>query len=209
MLTILKRTLVFLPVAFVIMMIGLKASAVQPTKITPVDTSTSWKQSNANDGVTLNKRHTKPIRVRIGMKLTPITRIVTNVKNGQKTKFVSEQTLRHTLRARLERTNHFYIGDYHVETKPLKWTRKTKQYTVRLNMYRRYGSFGQLEEKIGHVDVAGVLVRQNDGLFIQKGVSSKRMRNKLGHPVLDLAAGYGTPKAPMISKKSKTTRRKL
>ena len=98
--------------------------------------------------------------------------------------------MRHTLRARLNKVNHFFVGDFHVETRPQSWVKQSRRYKIKLTVYRRYGAFGQLEENIGSVDLAGVLEEQDQNVFILYGSTAKRLRNKFGQPVLDLVAGY-------------------
>ena len=133
-------------------------------------------------------------RVRIGVKLTPF-QLKAGTKNAKKPQFVKAQTVRQTLRARIDRENHFFVGDWHIQTKPVTWVKRSRSFTVRMDVYRRYGAFGQLEEKVGSLDVKGVLHRQDSNLYVLKGASRKRFRNKFGHPILDLVAGSGKVEA--------------
>jgi hypothetical protein len=136
----------------------------------------------------------QPAKVRIGLRLTSFEKIVARGEGGAtETRFVPMEPLRHVLRARLNKMNHFYVGDWHVQTEPTKWVRKTRAYEVRLSIYRRYGAFGQLEEQVGTVDLAGVLTPQPENVFVLNGVARQRLRNRFGQPVLDVVAGYGGP----------------
>jgi hypothetical protein len=140
---------------------------------------------------------TQPAKVRIGLRLTPFEKIVARGEGGATEKrFVPIEPLRHVLRARLNKVNHFYVGDWHVQTEPTKWVRKTRAYEVRLSIYRRYGAFGQLEEQVGTVDLAGMLTQQPENVFVLNGVARKRLRDRFGQPVLDVVAGYGGPESP-------------
>ena len=133
----------------------------------------------------------EPARVRIGLRLTPFAKVTTVGLNGTpSSKFVTVEPLRHTLRARLNQTNHFYVDTWHVETVPQRFNRQTRQYEVRLGFYRRYGAFGQLEEKVGSVDLAGNLSENTGSVYVLVGVARARLRDQLGQPVLDVVAGF-------------------
>ena len=135
-----------------------------------------------------------PPRVRIGLRLTPFKKVVTRARDGRsETRFIPAEPLRHTLRARLNKTNHFFVGEWHIETVPTRWVRKSRRYEVKLNIYRRYGAFGQLEETLGSVDLAGVLEEQDANLFVLLGVARKRLRDKFLSPSLDVVAGFARP----------------
>jgi hypothetical protein len=153
---------------------------------------TRWRQPSPQDTSEVTKKKPKkaPARVRIGLRLTPFRKMVTGEKRKTKTQFVPDKTLRHTLRARLNKVNHFFVGDFHVETRPQSWVKQSRRYSILLTVYRRYGSFGQLEENIGNIELSGVLEEQDQNVFILYGSSAKRMRDKFGNPVLDLVAGY-------------------
>ena len=154
---------------------------------------TRWQTPSNQDTsrITLQPKKAKaPARVRLGLKLTPFHKVVNIIKGKKHAQFVPDNVLRHTLRARLNKINHFFVSDFHIETKPLKWIKKNRRYKLRLTIYRRFGSFGQLEEKIGSMDLAGVLEEQDQNIFILYGSAAKRLRDKFGHPVLDIVAGF-------------------
>ena len=132
-----------------------------------------------------------PARVRIGLKLAAFKKKPIRQKTGPtQFQFVQLSPLRHTLRARMNRVNHFFVGSYHIETKPLKWVRQSRRYAVKLKIYRRYGAFGQLEEYLGDVDVNGVLKEHQGRVYNLYGSAHKRFRNKWDQPILDVVAGY-------------------
>jgi hypothetical protein len=130
-----------------------------------------------------------PARVRIGIKMSDFKK-VRQIQGGKgKTQYLVNRTVNHTLRARIDTMNHFFFEDFHVETKPIKWIRKIMEYSVKIRVYQRYGSFGQLEEKLGSLALTGKLTEQDPGIFVLEGVKAKRFRNKFAHPVLDLVVG--------------------
>lgn len=136
-------------------------------------------------------------RVRIGLRLTSFIKVVQRESNGQQsTRFVPAEPIRHTLKARINGINHFFVSDWHIETKPLKWIKKTGRYDTRLTFFRRYGAFGQLEESVGSVDLAGTLDLEKDQVYVLIGVVRQRLRDKLGSPYLDVVAGFSPPPPP-------------
>jgi hypothetical protein len=177
-------------------------------------TRSRWIAPEATEAKVLNEKAktTAPAKVRIGLRLTPFNKIVTKARDGQvSTRYIPGEALRHTLRARLNKMNHFFVGEWHLETVPLKWVQKTRRYEVRLNVYRRYGAFGQLEESVGSVDLAGVLDEQKDNVHVLLGVARQRLRDKEGNPYLDVVAGFApgsapAPTGPELSKNDRGTR---
>jgi len=154
------------------------------------ETKSRWMAPQSEQVKTLNQQAAMPARVRIGLRLTPFKKVVTRHADGStETRFIPGEPLRHTLRARLNQGNHFYVGDWHVETIPTKWIQKTRRYEVQLNLYRRYGAFGQLEENVGSVVLSGDLEEQADGVHVLVGVVRQRLRDKFGNPYLDVIAG--------------------
>jgi hypothetical protein len=181
-----------------------QARAQTATALGPEDETASsrWLPLPPEEAKRVNEKAAQPAKVRLGLKLTPFKKVVTRGRDGAaETRYVPVDPLRHTLRARLNETNHFFVGDWHVETVPTKWVKKTRHYEVRLNIYRRYGAFGQLEENVGAVDLAGTLDQQPDNVHVLVGVARQRLRDKLGNPYLDVVAGFAPAKAagPKIS----------
>jgi hypothetical protein len=136
-----------------------------------------------------------PPQVRIGIKITPFRQIVVKSAVSGKDKesevqHVAQEAIRHTLRARLNRVNHFYVNNFHVETRPLKWVKQSRDYTVQLTIYRQFGRNSEVEETIGSMQISGVLEVQTDGIYVLNGAAFKRFRNKFNAPSLDVAAGY-------------------
>lgn len=156
-----------------------------------------WLAPDAASAKQINERSQLPPQVRIGLRLTPFKKVTTSARDGGKeTRFLPAEPLRHTLRARLNKTNHFFVGEWHIETVPMKWINKTRRYEVRLNVFRRYGAFGQLEESLGSIDLAGFLEQQDERLFVLIGAARKRLRDKFQNPSLDIVAGFSAPEKP-------------
>ncbi len=169
-----------------------------------------WIAPQAEAAKSENERNDHPIRVRIGLRLTPFKKVLAKSREGvNETHYVPMEPLRHTLRARLNKANHFFVGDYHVETKPLKWIRKSRRYEVQLDLYRRFGAFGQLEEFVGSVQLNGVLEEQEDKVFVLLGTARQRFRDKFQNPVIDLVAGFqpgvAGPTGPELSQSEATS----
>ncbi len=148
---------------------------------------------------------TPPAKVRIGLRLTPYRKIVSQSPSGEmQVTFRPDKVMKHTLRARIDRANHFYIGDFHIETSPQSLVKKARLYTVRLTVYKRYGAYGKIEEMLGYLDINGKL-KGEKGLFVLHGSNSIRMKNKNGEPVVDVVAGYRKVPSPVNKAWSKKT----
>lgn len=151
----------------------------------------------------VNKEYSKA-KVRIGVKLTTFAKFNIMDKAGKNTvKIMRDDEIKRTLRAKIDRPNHFIINEYHVETVPLKWVRQTMKYAVRLVFSKRYGEYGEVEEHIGSVDLAGHL-EGKDGLYVLKGATAKTFKSDTGDPILRAVIGFGKVKTtkPALSRKS-------
>ncbi|MEZ4743118.1 MAG: hypothetical protein R3B45_11850 [Bdellovibrionota bacterium] len=152
----------------------------------PVDVT----QPNKEEGIAIDQRQSGPAKVRIGLRLTPFRKVVYATKNGQTlTKYRPDPMLARTLRARINKVNHFFFDEFHVETKPLNWSKEKKILKMRLKINRVYGPYGKVEEKLGHIDITGRLTGQ-DGLYVLEGVGRGRFVDKRKNPVVDVVAGY-------------------
>jgi hypothetical protein len=129
-------------------------------------------------------------RVRIPVTLKAWNELDARSADGKsvKTKIIG-QPVKHVLRARLENSNDFYLGDWRVQTTPIRWLRRSNQYQVKLEVFRRFGESGQLEETMGSVTLTGILDKQDDGLFMLNGTARRVFRDKNGDPILEFDAG--------------------
>jgi hypothetical protein len=141
-------------------------------------------------------------RVRIPIQLQGWNSVGSTIKEAGRQARIPSKPLNHVLRARIEKSNDFYLGDWRIETTPVRWLKNTNQYQVRLEIYRRFGESGQVEESVGVLNLSGVLQKQEDGLFVMGGSSKRKFFDKEGQPVLEIQAG--TPLAqessPVASK---------
>ena len=72
-----------------------------------------------------------------------------------------------TLRASLNRPNHFVFNSYHIETIPLSWNPADQQYKVRLSLSQNLSSHKAIAHHIGYLDLTGRLEAQHLGRITQ------------------------------------------
>lgn len=143
-------------------------------------------------------------RVRIPVFMQAWNTVSSKALDGtQKSAKIAAKPLNHILRARMERPNDFYLGDWRIQTTPIRWLKSSNQYQVRLEIFRRYGEAGQVEESLGTMNLSGVLQKQGDGLYTIQGSTRRRFNDQQSQPVLDIEAGNpanNIEKAPLVSK---------
>ena len=136
----------------------------------------------------IDTKETQRVRIPITLKTWQTVEAL-DAKSQATTSRIVSQPVPHVLRARMERANDFYLGDWRVKSVPMRWLRNSQQYQVRLEVYRRLGETGQIEESLGSITLTGRLHKQQDGLYILNGTARRVFRNKSGDPILDFAAG--------------------
>ncbi len=144
------------------------------------------------------KKIKKTARIRIGIKLSPYEKIVVRGHSGKrKVSFRKDVVLKNYLRARFDKANHFYIGDWHVETRPLSWKKEQNLLKMELSFFKRYGDDRSLEDYVGKMEVSGIAKGSN---YVYLFETHKKMifRNKHGHPIVDVEVG------PISNKKNAT-----
>lgn len=151
----------------------------------------------------------EPARVRIGFRMAVYEPVVVRNRTGaSSTRYLRRNPIQHTLRARVEQINHFYVGEWHIETIPQKVVNQTRRYEVRLNFYRRFGDAGDVEEKVGSLDLGGFLEEQDkqSRLFVLQAYRETQFRDPLGNPIADVVAGYRpNPDPPAMLSKGETS----
>ncbi len=132
----------------------------------------------------------KPIaKVRIPVRIFPFEKVLIYGANGQqRQEFRRLPPLEHTLRARIEQVNHFYIADWHIETIPVSWSSASKVLELDVRLYKRYGKKRELEESVGKLRLKSILQGQNF-LYNAQGFAQSRFVNKNGHPIVRLELG--------------------
>lgn len=132
----------------------------------------------------------RTLRVRIPLTYKSWNDVETRSPDGAMRKSrIPGKSITQVLRARIERSNDFYLGAWRVQTTPVRWLKRSNQYQVRLEVFRRMGDAGQLEESLGSVMLTGILDKQDDGLFMLQGTARRIFRDKSGDPILDVEAG--------------------
>ncbi|WP_141736025.1 hypothetical protein [Oligoflexus tunisiensis] len=128
-------------------------------------------------------------RVRIPLRLTRFEPIVVqNAQGTRRMEYKAMAPVSYTLRATINRSNHFYLADWHIETIPMKWEKETRNWQVEIKVYKRYGQEQELEEFIGTHALRGRLIGE-DRLFTLETQSRQQFNNKRGSPVLLLESG--------------------
>ncbi|HYX32508.1 MAG TPA: hypothetical protein VE954_05295 [Oligoflexus sp.] len=128
-------------------------------------------------------------RVRIPLRFTRFEPII--VQNAQGTRRMEHKAMApvaYTLRATINRSNHFYLSDWHIETVPMKWEKETRNWQVEIKVYKRYGQEQELEEFIGTQSLQGRLVGI-DKLFTLETQTRQQFNNKRGSPLLLIESG--------------------
>ncbi|MCX6131061.1 MAG: hypothetical protein NTX25_18635 [Proteobacteria bacterium] len=128
-------------------------------------------------------------RVRIPIRLVRFEPIV--LQNLQGVKRIENKPLApvsYNLRATINRSNHFYVADWHIETVPMKWEREARQWMVEIKFYKRYGQDQELEEFVGTLPLNGRLVGA-DRLFTLEVQAKQQFNNKRASPVLLVEVG--------------------
>jgi len=148
-------------------------------------------------------------QVRIPLKLTSFKKMLVRDKSGKIIeRYIAVDPVTNTLRGRIERVNHFYISDFHIESIPLKWDRDLGNYRTKLRFYQRFGVNQDIEEYIGSVVVNGRLEADNE-YFKLVGFSAEKFNNRNGAPVLAVEVGTPlpqAPKTPLLSKKAQNSK---
>lgn len=139
-------------------------------------------------------------RVRIPVQLVGYERIVVTGKDGRaRHQFKALSPLRHHLRARIERANHFYVGSWHIETIPVQWKRETKAYEVKMRFFKRYGEGRELEELVGTATAKGFLAGKGPH-FLFAGRAEETFKDAQGQPILSIGIGPQVEKNGNLAK---------
>ena len=130
-----------------------------------------------------------PKQVRIALSLTPYQKTATVTKKGNK--YQLGKTEKYTLRADLDRTNHYYFKNWHVISKPLYWSKQTAQYKTEITVLQRFGKNNEIEEMVGKIIAEGTL-KTYQKLYVLQNFQKKTFPDKSGNPRLKIASGFNT-----------------
>lgn len=140
--------------------------------------------------VDLNPDSGSAARVRIPLQLIAYEQLkVTDAEGHLKIQNHAKSPMKHHLRARLDRPNHFYIANWHIESNPVKWDQLTHQFQVQLRFFQRLGDSQDMEEALGSMDVAGIL-EGTPSLMTLKAQGEKRFVDRQNIPLLDVILGH-------------------
>jgi hypothetical protein len=153
----------------------------------PVATAAAQIHSNTNENIA----ETKPTnRIRIPIVLKSWQEVSAVDSSGRETTSrIVGQPVSQILRARIERSNEFYVGNFRIKTVPMRWLRNSQQYQIRLEVFQTAGSSSQIEASLGSVILTGNAKKQTDGLYLLTGTARRLFRSKAGEPILDFTAG--------------------
>ena len=117
-------------------------------------------------------------RYRIPLKLVEYRPVVVKKTDGTlKSELKPFKQKQVTLRARIDIPNHFYIGEWHIETVPVKFTNHDKKYRLLVRFSKVYGVKGTLEESVGFLELDGNLKGKNY-LYQFHGYAKKTFKSK-------------------------------
>lgn len=128
-------------------------------------------------------------KVRIPIKIYPYEKVLIYGSSGEKRQeFRQLPPMEHTLRARIEQVNHFYIGEWHIETIPQSWSRASRVLELDVRVYKRYGEQRELEESIGKMRLKSIL-QGEDFVYNAQGFAQSRFVNKNAQPIVRIELG--------------------
>lgn len=153
----------------------LSLNAVEKGNLSNIDTGSSLAEVGEPPEVA---------RVRIPLKLTSFEQVVIKGEDGIRRMESKPLTpVRLNFKATINRTNHFYLSGWHVESVPTKWDRDSKRWDVEVKFYKRFGEETELEEYVGSMPITGQLIGA-DMLYTLEAKGQQKFTNKSGNPLL-------------------------
>ncbi len=122
--------------------------------------------------------------------------------NGARDVIIPRRAQNFNLKARMDRPNHFYFGDWHFETLP---TGKTPSGEVqfKMSLSRTFGEGGELEEHVGDMDLRGGIARSEPGVYEFMGKSGARFTGRSGDALVEIQVNGGQARDHAPSKVSR------
>lgn len=124
-----------------------------------------------------------PVTIR-GFEKTPVVAMGSAAKDS-KSVMIPRKAIHLNLKARADRPNHFYFGDWHLETTPQGKT-AAGEFRFRISLAKTFGENHDLEEHIGDIEVSGGLSHAEPGVFTFNGKKASRFRGAGGEVVAEL-----------------------
>ena len=158
-------------------------------------------------------KSTKPDRIRFSLELAQIDSIPVRRADGSKDRQnMVTNKMKHTLRARLDRVNHFYVGSYHVATEPLTKVDPAKPFQMRIRVAKQVGTSPEVEEMIGQFIASGSVERDGEA-YAFKSRSVQQFRSDMAKQRLlvtvNAPRSSGTPVASGTRQGTKKSERAL
>jgi hypothetical protein len=145
----------------------------------------------------------KVARVKIPLTLVSYEKILVKDREGKDIlKAKPVHTAKIALRSTVDRINHFYTGNWHVEVIPVTWSAPSKSYKAQLKFYKRYGDSKEVEEYVGSSEFQSKL-EGSDHVYLANGFKQSSFKDKTHHTLLDVAIGFKNPdeKVKYLSKR--------
>lgn len=146
-------------------------------------------------------------RVRVPFRVRGYDKLLVKKLHGKVEEFHRPSAYRsYRLRTRLDKKNDFYVGPWHIESIPIRWSKEKKFWKVQIRIHKMYGKSKELEEFVGSTSVGGT-VRGKNLLYDFQGRKGLKFKNTLGQPIADVFIGpfEGAP----VAKKSKKVHKTL
>jgi hypothetical protein len=131
-----------------------------------LSSSTSWAVS---ESTVFTPDVSKIAKVRIPLTLISYENVV--VQDAKTNKNVKAKPLaprKFALRTTVDRVNHFYLADWHVEVLPVEWESATKNFKAKVKFYKRFGDGSEIEEYAGSLDLESRLEGEGLTYFFAK-----------------------------------------
>lgn len=167
---------------------GQNASAREFKGVTPVNSNGVSRMPYEFDGRQKNSKLAAKLRLPIN--LVPYKKVVLQDQYGKNnTHFVPHVSMVNTLRARLDRTNHFYLDQYHITTTPQSWNKENGEFSMTVTIHRTFGANQQIEEQMGNIKLNGQLVGGPD---VYRFIANAKQTyySKKREPLLDVQIGW-------------------
>ncbi len=130
-------------------------------------------------------------KVRLSLKIVPYESTSNTEPNAQQVDSLNQaKALKRILRCDLENSDHFYIGRYHIVTRPRGWNKQTQTVQIDIHIAERFGGDGQVEEDLGSVLVTGTLQGEQSPYTLQ-GYRKIKLLDKQLQPKILVEAGSG------------------